>query len=116
MTAFTDGTGVVTVTAKDAQGKSASSEFRIVVRTGEQVVSAYPNPFTDYLCITNKEMNAQSMKVRMVNAAGGVVYDGSVNGSAFEPAVLDFTKLAPGVYSVSITLGGQEYKQTVVKK
>ena len=116
MTAFTDGTGVVTVTAKDAQGKSASSEFRIVVRTGEQVVSAYPNPFTDYLYITNKEMNAQSMKVRMVNAAGGVVYDGSVNGSAFEPAVLDFTKLAPGVYSVSISLGGQEYKQTVVKK
>ena len=116
MTAFTDGTGVITVTAKDAQGKSASSEFRIVVRTGDQVVSAYPNPFTDYLYITNKEMNAQSMKVRMVNATGGVVYDGSVNGSAFEPAVIDCTKLAPGVYSVAITLGGQEYKQTVVKK
>lgn len=116
MTAFTDGTGILTVTAKDAQGKSASAEFQILVRTGEQVVSAYPNPFTDYLYITNPEMTSQSMKVRMVNATGGVVYDGSVNGSAFEPAVLDCTKLAPGVYSLSITLSGKEYKQTVVKK
>lgn len=116
MTAFTDGTGILTVTAKDAQGKSASADFQIVVRTGEQVVSAYPNPFTDYLYITNPEMTSQSMKVRMVNSTGGVVYDGSVNGSAFEPAVLDCTKLAPGVYSLSITLSGKEYKQTVVKK
>ena len=56
------------------------------------------------------------MKVRMVNATGGVVYEGSVNGSAFEPGVIDCTSLAPGVYSVAITMGGQEYKQTVVKK
>ena len=116
MTAFTDGTGVITVTAKDAQGKSASSEFRVVVRTGEQVVSAYPNPVTDYLYISNKEITAQTMKVRMVNATGGVVYEGSVIGSAFEPAVIDCTRLAPGIYSVAVTLGGQEYKQTVVKK
>ena len=116
MTAFADGSGVITVTAKDAQGKSASSEFRVVVRTGEQMVSAYPNPVTDYLYITNKEVDAQSMKVRMVNATGGVVYEGSVNGSAFEPGVIDCTSLAPGVYSVAITMGGQEYKQTVVKK
>ena len=66
--------------------------------------------------ITNKEVDAQSMKVRMVNATGGVVYEGSVNGSAFEPGVIDCTSLAPGVYSVAITMGGQEYKQTVVKK
>jgi len=116
MTSFTDGSGVITVTAKDAQGKSASAEFRVVVRTGEQVVSAYPNPVTDNLYISNKEENTQSMKVRMVNATGGLVFDGTMNGSAFEPAVMDCSKLAPGVYSLTITLGGKDYVQTVVKK
>ena len=116
MTAFTDGSGVITVTAHDVQGKSASSEFRVVVRTGEQMVSAYPNPVTDYLYLSNKEEHAQSMKVRMVNATGGLVYEGSLTGSAFEPAVIDCTSLAPGVYSLTVTLGGADYKQTVVKK
>ena len=116
MTAFTDGTGSILVTAKDAQGKSAGAEFRVVVRTGDQVVSAYPNPIKDYLYVSNRETTPQSMNVRLVNATGGVVFEGSLTGSAFEPASIDCTHLAPGVYSLTVTLGGKEYKQTVVKK
>lgn len=116
MTAFTDGTGVITVTAYDAQGKSASAEFRIAVRTGEVVVLPYPNPVTDYLYIATKEASAQSMKVRIVSATGGLVYEGTMTGNAFEPAVIDLRNLAPGIYSVTITYGGKDYTQTVVKK
>ena len=115
-TAISNGLATISVTAKDPLGKSVSTEFKVAVRTGDVVVSAYPNPVTDYLYISNREANAQSMKVRMVNATGGVVFDASVTGSAFEPAVIDCTKLAPGVYSVTITLGGNDYVQTVVKK
>ncbi len=115
MTAFTDGSGAVTVTARDAQGKSASIEFLTAVRTGEAVL-AYPNPVVDNLYLTNRELNAQSMTLRLVSATGGLVYEGTVSGSAFEPAVVDLSGLAPGVYSATIGLGGNEYKQTVVKK
>lgn len=115
MTAFTDGSGVVTVTAKDVQGKSASIEFLIAVRTGDNV-SAYPNPVVDNLYLTNRELNAQSMTLRMVSATGGLAYEGTVSGSAFEPAVVDLSGLAPGVYSATITCSGKEYKQTIVKK
>ena len=115
-TAIANGLASVSVTAKDPLGKSVSTEFKVAVRTGDVVVSAYPNPVTDYLYISNREPNPQSMKVRIVNATGGIVFDGSVNGSAFEPAVIDLTRVAPGVYSATVTLGGTEYKQTVVKK
>lgn len=115
-TAISNGLASVSVKASDPLGKSASAEFKVAVRTGDVVISAYPNPVTDKLYITNREVNPVSMAVRIVSATGGVVFDGTVSGSAFDPAVIDMTRVAPGVYSAAITLGGTEYKQTVVKK
>ena len=115
-TAINSGLSIVVVKAADPLGKSVSAEFKVAVRTGDEEISAYPNPVVDNLYLTNRELNTQSMVLRLVNATGGLVYEGTVNGSAFEPAVVDLSGLAPGVYSATISLGGKEYKQTVVKK
>lgn len=115
-TAISNGLATVTVTAKDPLGKSVTTEFKVAVRTGDVVVSAYPNPVTDYLYISTPEVTPQSVNVRIVSATGGLAYNASVTASAFEPAKIDMTQVAPGVYSLTVTYGGQDYKQTVVKK
>lgn len=115
-TAINSGLATIEVKATDPRGKFISTEFKVAVRTGTEEVSAYPNPVVDNLYLTNREQSTQSMSVRLVNATGGLVYEGTLNGSAFEPAVLDLSGLAPGVYSATVTFGGKEYKLTVVKK
>ena len=57
-----------------------------------------------------------SMEIKVVSATGGVVFETTANASAFEPAVVDLSKAAPGLYSVIVTYSGNVYKQTVVKK
>jgi len=106
----------VTITGTDAKGLTAQQSFKLLVRNPDVVVSAYPSPVTDKLYVTNAEMNPVSMEVSIVSSTGGLVYEGSVNASAFEPAVIDVSGVAPGIYTITVAYGGNEYKQTVVKK
>ena len=115
-TAMVDGLATITIKATDPLKKSVSTEFKVAVRTSGILVSAYPSPVTDILYISNNEIDAHSMEVKILSTTGGVVYTGTVSGSAFEPATLDVSGLAPGIYTVIITFNGTEYKQTVVKK
>ena len=115
-TAVGSGLATVEVKATDPFGKFASATFKVAVRTGSEEVSAYPNPVVDRLFITNREHDTQSMSVRLLSATGAPVFEETVSGSAFEPAVVDLSGLAPGVYSATITFGSKEYKQTIVKK
>jgi subtilisin family serine protease len=115
-TAMTDGLAVVKVTATDPLKKSVSTEFKVAVRTSGVLVSAYPSPVTDILYITNNEVQPHSMEVKLVASTGGVMLTETVSASAFEPAALDVSRIAPGVYTVVITFNDTEYKQTVVKQ
>ena len=115
-TALTDGQATISVKASDPVGRSVSTEFKVAVRTSGILVSAYPNPVTDYLYISNNEVQPRSMDVTLTASTGGVVYSATLSGSAFEPAVLDMTSMAPGIYTLIVTFNGEEYKQTVVKK
>jgi hypothetical protein len=56
------------------------------------------------------------MEVKLVASTGGVMLTETVSASAFEPAALDVSRIAPGVYTVVITFNDTEYKQTVVKQ
>lgn len=115
-TAMTDGLAVVKVTASDPLKTSVSAEFKVAVRTSGVVVSAYPSPVTDVLYITNNETQLHSMDVKVTASTGGVMISETVSGSAFEPATLDVSGLAPGIYTVTITFNDNQYKQTVVKQ
>ena len=115
-TAMTDGLATITVTATDPLKKSVSTEFKVAVRTSGLLVSAYPSPASDVLYISNNELQPHSMEVKILASTGGTVLETTVSGSAFEPAQVDISSLAPGVYTVVITYNGNDYKQTVVKK
>ncbi len=115
-TAITSGLATITVTAKDPLGKSVSAEFKVAVRTSGIPVTTSVNTTTNEISITNDESQPVSMEVKIYSATGALVYGETLSGSAFEPATVDLSNLAPGLYSVVVTYKGTDYKQTVVKK
>ena len=106
----------VTLTGADAKGLTAVLTFKVLVRSADVVIVSYPNPVTSVLSITNPENTPVSMDVKLLSATGGKVYEGTVQASAFEPATIDLSGVAPGVYTLIVTYSGKEYKQTIVKK
>ena len=106
----------VTLTGVDAKGLTAVLSFKVLVRSADVVIVSYPNPVENILYITNPENTPVNMGVKLFSATGGKVYEGSVQASAFEPATIDLSGMAPGVYTLIVTYSGNEYKHTVVKK
>ncbi len=106
----------VQITATDAMGESVSLGFKVLVRNPDVVVQSYPNPVTTSLYITGPDATPAKMDVTILSATGGKVYEATVQASAFEPATIDLSGVAPGVYTLIVTYSGKEYKQTIVKK
>ena len=106
----------VQITATDAMGESVSLGFKVLVRNPDVVVQSYPNPVTTSLYITGPDATPAKMDVTILSATGGKVYEATVQASAFEPATIDLSGVAPGVYTLIVTYSGKEYKQTVVKQ
>ena len=113
ITSLAYGSTDVTVTGKDARGETAEASFKILVKDPSDPVSVYPNPVVDYVNVgTMEEADA---KISIVSQTGKMVYDETVKASAFAPARIDMSTCAPGVYSVIVTLDGNEYKKTITK-
>ena len=105
------GQTAVKVTASDARGKSASLEFRVLVRDASRAVDLYPNPVKDYLYIRSGESRTADIVVS--NKAGAVVFsqEGAVL-DPFEPVAVDLRSQPGGAYYVRI---GDE-RHTIVKQ
>ena len=67
---------------------------------------------TDLNIRTGEEADVQ---VKIVSGAGSLFFDGSLHVSPFSPARIDMKDAAPGAYTVSLTMGGKEYKSNIVK-
>ena len=106
----------VQIVATDAIGESVSLSFKVLVRNPDVVVQSYPNPVTSSLYITGPNATPVSMVVTLLSATGGKVYEATVQASAFDPATVDVSGIAPGIYTLIVTYSGNEYKQTIVKK
>lgn len=113
ITALSYGSTDVTVTGRDARGESAQIAFKVLVKDPSSPVSVYPNPVTDYVNVSTMDM--ADTGITITSQTGRTMYSGTVKASAFEPARIDMSSYAPGIYSMSVTLGGKEYTQTVVK-
>ena len=76
-------------------------------------MDVYPNPVKDVMYVaTETEGNAD---ISIVTSSGKRVFEQSSQSSLFNPAKLDLSALAPGVYAVIVRTGGKEFKETVVK-
>ena len=102
-----------TITGTDVRGESVAQSFRVLVRDGSKEVDLYPNPVTTVLNI--RTSSDGEIPVRIVNAAGAVVFDETLTVSPFEPAQVDMSTKAPGAYAVILNVDGKELKYNIVK-
>ena len=112
-TALGYGTVDVEVIAKDARGESVSLPFKVQVKDPSKPLSVYPNPVTDFVNVST--LDPADTRIRIVSQTGKTVYDETSVVSGYDPARIDMTSCPPGVYSMTVTFGGKEYKQNVVK-
>lgn len=113
ITATGYGSTEVTLYAKDAKGEKASLTFRILVRNSNKAMDIYPNPVKDVMYVAT-EMEGKA-EIAVVTSTGKRVVEQSSESSLFNPAKVDLSALAPGVYAVVVKTGGKEFKETVVK-
>jgi subtilisin family serine protease len=107
------GSADVTVVAKDARGEKVTFEFKVTVKDPSDPLSLYPNPVKDYLYVAT--MDLADTEIVISNATGKIMYHETLKISAQEPARLNMTTCAPGIYSVKVTFGGKTYSKNVVK-
>ena len=108
------GTVSVTVKATDIKDKYCELTFRVAVPDPDKPVTAYPNPVTDVLKVGTGA--AAQTEIVVISETGRKVYEDSSVVSILDPAEIDMSAQAPGRYVVKVTVGGKEYKQTIVKK
>lgn len=102
------------VVASDGAGKECRTPLRILVKDKANPVEAYPNPVTDKLTIRT-ERNAET-RIRVTSPSGTVIYDETKEVSGYEPVSLNMLSCAPGIYSLTVSYDGKEYKKAIVKK
>lgn len=115
MTVLMQGASSVKISAVDGLGAAAEGTFNVLVRSSEVELDAYPNPVVDNLYIgTGKEQSETEIKI--FSATGSEVYSVKLESSAFEPAVVDMSRLAPGRYRLEVSYGGKMYNRQIVKR
>ena len=115
LTALGFGMSEISVSAKDARGDSATLTFKVLVRESGVTYQAYPNPVVDYLYVGTGN-TAENVQIQVSSATGSIIYDNTMQVSAFSPAQIDMSDCAPGRYGLTLRFGGKEYRQTIVKK
>ena len=87
--------------------------FTVLVKDPSKPVELYPNPVKDYLNV--RTMDLTQTRIVIASSTGQVVYDETSGVSALDPARIDMGSCAPGMYSVSVSFGGTEHKEVIVK-
>lgn len=103
----------VTITASDSRNEKCVLTFRAVVKDPSKPVEIYPNPVVDFMNIST--LDEQQTRITIISAVGQTLYDETFPVSAVEPARVDMTSYAPGMYSVRVAFNGNEYQKMVVK-
>lgn len=113
VTALAYGSTDVTVKASDARGESVTVSFKILVKDPSNPLSVYPDPVIDYVNVGTLDMS--DTNVRIVSQTGKIMFEETLKASAFEPARIDMSLYAPGIYTMTVSFGGNTYKETIVK-
>jgi uncharacterized surface protein with fasciclin (FAS1) repeats len=72
-------------------------------------IAVFPNPASDYLNVTVNVVDAEDLKVSIINTSGTVFSDFVMNSSTSES--LDISYLAPGMYYLTIS-GNNSFQST----
>ena len=114
--ALDEGLGTVAVSASDAMGEKLVREFKVLVRPLSEKVTLDPGTeVTDYLNIL-ASVSPEETEVTLVSYYGVKVFSKKGKYSAFEPVEIDTSKLARGLYYLTVSYGGNTCKYNIVKK
>ncbi len=113
LTSLSYGMDDVTIHAYDVKKAEAVFTFSVKVREADAEADVYPSQVTDVLNISGGQ-EAQTY-ICIYNSTGQLVYEDTVVTDAFNPARIDVSGLAPGVYTVKVTIDGKQTIRTVVK-
>lgn len=114
--ALDNGLGTVAVSASDAMGEKLIREFKVLVRPASEKVTLDPGTeVTDHLTVL-AAVSPQETEVTLISYYGVKVFSKKGVYSAFEPVEIDTSKLARGLYYLTVSYGGNSYKYNIVKK
>jgi len=113
ITALGYGYADITLTGTDALGKSASLNFRVLVRDAGQPLDVYPNPVTDRLYV--RAGSDVEVVMTIVNVLGAEVCRRTLTISPFSPAMYDTGSLPAGSYTVILEYAGSVIRKNIVK-
>ncbi|MDX2286710.1 MAG: FG-GAP-like repeat-containing protein [Bacteroidia bacterium] len=104
---------------RDTDGSThLSPVVEVLAASGQALVSVYPNPATDQLSLSLSGVRSGQASVRLLDPAGRECYrqllDLGNGGSTVVPVPLD--GLAPGLYVILVSAGGERYLRRVVVK
>lgn len=111
ITPATIGRTEVVVTAKDPSGTSASQSFAVLVKEEVNSISIYPTQVDKYFFVEGSETET-SIKIEVISEGGAVLYYDTITCSAFNPASIDISNFAPGLY----TIKAESQEESVVKR
>jgi len=113
LTPMSYGYSDISITASDIRGEKLTQTFTVLIRDGRKEIDVYPNPVHDKLHVrTSSEAEYQ---VRVVSAAGAVIYSSKLIVSPFDPVEVDMSSNAPGAYTVIVKSEKSEIKTKIVK-
>lgn len=112
MSASGRGTAEISVAAMDAVDARVEARFKVMSLKAGTIVDVYPNPVKDYLFIRPACEDA-AVEVTLMSYHSSERFNFTCG--AFEPARLDLRNVAPGRYSVKVSIDGREVKRNIVK-
>ena len=102
----------VAITATDGKTDPVSTSF--LIRTYvDSTADIYPTKVSDKLTIIAAIQGKG--QIRIISSSGKTILNNSVNLSPFEPYVVDMSHCAPGVYTVTVSIGNTNSKHRIVK-
>ena len=113
LTTMDYGLAHVTITGTDTKGLTASVDLKVLIRDPESDPDVYPTHVTDVLKVSDGE--EKSLSISISNSAGALLYEQTVTCDAFEPAIVDMSGWAPGIYAVRVVSGSKTMRTNVVK-
>lgn len=113
LTSLNFGIDEISITATDCRGESCTLDFKLAVREKTAEADIYPSTVSDRLTVSTGE--TADTRIRIYSSSGALVYDKTYEVGAFEPAVIDMSGFAPGIYRVVVESGGVKTERTIAK-
>lgn len=110
------GLGHIKVLASDAIGDKETASIPVLVRPASDMVTLIPGTTVEKSLTILAGVNRQETEIKLVSSYGVGVFSMKDECSAFEPVEIDTSRLARGIYYLTVFYGGNSYKFTIVKR